>query len=165
MSFRYPHPGTEQGFEKFCLKLLQRHWNNAQLRLYGHRGDAQLGVDIIDPSFSSPFRAAQCKHHEPDKTIAPAEIRDEVDKALSFSPSLELYAILTTAKATVHAHNKVLEINRKHREQKLFIVELFDWGDIEDLLDEYPDIATLLTPVTNAHLVQLTGCHRRIQQA
>lgn len=156
MSFRYPHPDNEQGFEKFCLKLLQRYWDNPRLRLYGHRGDTQLGIDIIDPSFSSPFRAAQCKHHEPDKTIPPAEIQEEVDKALTFSPPLEFYAILTTAKATVHAHNKVLEINRKHREQELFIVELFDWGDIEDLLDDYPDIAVLLTPVTNAHVVELT---------
>jgi tetratricopeptide (TPR) repeat protein len=157
MSFRYPHPDNEQGFERFCLKLLQRHWDNTRLRLYGHRGDAQLGIDIIDPSFSSPFRAAQCKHHEPDKTIPPAEIQEEVDKALTFSPPLEFYTILTTAKATVHAHNKVLEINQRHREQKLFIVELFDWGDIENLLDEYPDVAALLTPVTNAHVVQLSG--------
>jgi hypothetical protein len=157
MSLRYPHPGTEQGFERFCLKLLQRHWNNSQLRLYGHRGDAQLGIDIIDPSFSTPFRAAQCKHHEPDKTIPPKEIQEEVEKALSFSPPLEFYSILTSAKATVHAHNKVLEINQKHRARKLFIVELFDWGDIENLLDEYPDIAASLTPVTNAHVVEFTG--------
>ena len=156
MSFRYPHPDNEQGFEKFCLRLLRRHWDNPQLRLYGHRGDTQLGIDIIDPGFSLPFRAAQCKHHEPDKTIPPAEIQEEVDKALTFSPPLESYAILTTAKATVHAHNKVLEINRKHREQKLFIVELFDWGDIENLLNAYPDIAALLTPVTNAHVLELT---------
>jgi tetratricopeptide (TPR) repeat protein len=156
MRFRYPHPDNERSFEKFCLKFLQRYWDNPQLRLYGHRGDTQLGIDIIDQSFSSPFRAAQCKHHEPDKTIPPAEIQEEVDKALTFSPPLEFYAILTTAKATVHAHNKILEINRKHREQKLFIVELFDWGDIETLIDEYPDIAALLTPITNSHVLQFT---------
>ncbi len=30
--------------------------------------------------------------------------------------------------------------NRKHREKQLFIVEVFDWDRIEDLLDEYPDV-------------------------
>ena len=59
MSVRWPHPKTEQDFEEFCLRLLQRHWDNPQLRLYGHRGDAQLGIDIIDPSYSLPFRGAQ----------------------------------------------------------------------------------------------------------
>lgn len=163
MSFRYPHPGTEQDFERFCLKLLQRHWDNKQLRLYGHRGDSQLGVDIIDQSYSAPFRAAQCKHHEPHKTIPPAEIQEEVNKALAFDPPLQHYTILTSAKSTVQAHNKVLEINRIHREQKLFSVELFDWADIENLLDDYPDVANLLTPVTNAHIVELAGGINRIQ--
>jgi hypothetical protein len=74
MSYRYPHPSNEKEFEQFCLELLIRHWNNPDLELYGKRGERQLGVDIIDLGCSDPFKAAQCKHHEPDKTIPPAEI-------------------------------------------------------------------------------------------
>lgn len=109
MSFRYPHPDNEKSFEKFCLKLLKRHWNNPHLELLGLRGEKQFGIDIIDLSASTPFRAAQCKHHEPHMTIPPAEIEEEVAKALTFETSLSLehYAILTSGKATRHAQNKI----------------------------------------------------------
>jgi hypothetical protein len=155
MNFRYPHPDNEKSFEKFGVKFLQRHWNNPQLELYGRRGEEQSGVDIIDPSFASPFKGAQCKHHEPLITIPPSEIEEEVAKALTFDPPLEHYAILTSGRATTHAQNKIIEINRRHRPQKLFIVELLWWEKIEDLLDDYPDVAELLIKITNAHLTQL----------
>jgi hypothetical protein len=97
MNFRYPQPNNERAFEEFCLAFLQRHWKNPRLELYAHRGEKQHGVDIFDPSYESPFRAAQCKHHEPQKTISKAEIQLESTKALSFTPRSEHYAILTTA--------------------------------------------------------------------
>jgi tetratricopeptide (TPR) repeat protein len=155
MSFRYPHPDNERSFEKFCLKLLQRHWNNPHLELYGRRGEEQSGVDIIDPTFSAPFKAGQCKHHEPLLTIPPSEIEAEVAKALTFDPPLDHFAIVTSGRATTHAQNKIIEINREHRAKGLFIVELLWWEKIEDLLDEYPDVAALLTKITNAHIAAL----------
>ncbi|WP_422929682.1 hypothetical protein [Singulisphaera sp. PoT] len=107
MNFRYPHPDNERSFEKFSVKLLQRHWNNPHLELYGRRGEEQCGVDIIDPMFSAPFRAAQCKHHEPMLTIPPSEIEAEVAKALAFDPPLDRYAIITSGRATTHAQKKM----------------------------------------------------------
>ena len=155
MNFRYPHPDNEKSFEKFCLKLLQRHWSNPQLELYGRRGEGQFGVDIIDPTYATPFKAAQCKHHEPLITIPPSEIEEEVAKALTFDPALDHYAILTSGRATTQAQNKIIEINRLHRANELFIVELLWWEKIEDLLDDYPDVADLLTKITNTHLAEL----------
>jgi hypothetical protein len=156
MSFRYPHPDNEKSFEKFCLKFLRKHWNNPYLKLYGRRGEEQLGIDIIDPTFSSPFRAGQCKHHESDITIPPLEIQEEVDKALKFDPPLEHYTILTTGRVTTHGDKKVLEINREHKEKGLFSVELLSWSDIEDYLDDYPEVVSMLTPVANAQVEELT---------
>lgn len=155
MNFRYPHPDNERSFEKFCLKLLQRHWNNPHLELYGRRGEKQSGVDIIDPTFSNPFKAAQCKHHEPNIKIYPCEIENEVAKALTFRPSLNHFAIVTSGRATTHAQNKIIEINRDHRIKGLFIVELLWWEKIEDLIDDYPDVAELLTKIKNSHIAIL----------
>ena len=47
---------------------------------------------------------------------------------------------MTTGKVRREVHNLLIAINREHREKKLFIVEVFDWGRIEELLDEYTDV-------------------------
>ena len=62
---------------------------------------------------------------------------------------------LPRGRATTHAQNKVIEINRSHRAKGLFIVELLWWDKIEDLLDDYPDVAALLTKITSVHLAAL----------
>jgi len=155
MSYRYPHPSNEKHFEQFCLKLLVRHWNNPYLELYGKRGERQFGVDIIDLAYSDPFKAAQCKHHEPEKTLPPAEIREEVEKAKGFDPALDHYAILTTGRVTTQAHNEVIQINKEHTAAGLFEVELFSWEKIERLLDQYPEIKDELLAVSNSQLVKI----------
>jgi tetratricopeptide (TPR) repeat protein len=154
MPSRYPQPDNERTFEKFCLKFLQRHWNNAHLELYGKRGEAQSGIDIIDMSFSDgPFRAGQCKHHEANKTIPPSEIEAEVQAALEFDPPIDHFAILTTARASTQAQNAIIRINREHKQKHIkMFVELFYWEKIEDLLDEYPDVKDHLVQVTNSSL-------------
>jgi len=163
MNFRYPPPDNEKSFEKFCLKLLKRHWSNSQLELFGQRGERQFGIDIIDPSVATPFKAAQCKNHEPYITIPPAEIEAEVAKVLTFkTPTpLEHYAILTSGRATTHAQNKIIEINREHREKNLFIVELLSWDKIADLLDDYPEVANLLINISHSHLIEIEDTFRR----
>ncbi len=165
MSYRYPHPGNEKEFEQFCLKLLIRHWSNPSLELYGKRGERQFGVDIIDLGYSSPFKAAQCKHHEPEKTLPPADIRDEVEKAKGFTPPLDHYAILTTGRITTQAHNEVIRINQEHAATGLFKVELFSWEKIERLLDQYPEVKDELLSVTNSQLVEIDRKLSTIQAA
>jgi tetratricopeptide (TPR) repeat protein len=110
------------------------------LDLYARRGEKQFGVDIVDLSGAEPLSAGQCKLHEEWKSIPPAEIKAEVEKAKTFRPKLGRYAILTTAKASRAAHEALLKINRKHRKQGLFSVELITWGKIESLLDEHEGV-------------------------
>lgn len=135
--FRHQIPANEADFELLCLELLRAEWSNPGLDLYAHKGEEQSGIDIIDLTAKEPLSAAQCKLHDPGKTIPPAEINGEVLKAEQFAPKLGRYAILTTAKASKKAHDTVLEINRKHGEQGLFPVELITWGKIENLLDKH----------------------------
>lgn len=137
---RYRIPANEADFERLCLALLQVHWDCPSLDLYAHRGEKQFGVDILDLGAKQPLSAAQCKLHEEWKTISPAEIRREVQKASEFRPKLGRYGILTTAKASHAAHDAVLKINEEHRERGLFQVELITWGKIENLLDRYEQV-------------------------
>ena len=133
-------PRNDRDFEALCLKLLRTYCKCPELQLYATRGEAQAGVDIIDLSGQEPLRAAQCKLHEEGKVTTRTEVKDEIEKAKGFKPPIGRYTIMTTGKVKREVHDLLIEINREHREKKLFIVEVFDWGRIEELLDEYTDI-------------------------
>ncbi len=133
-------PRNEQDFERLCLRLLRAHWQCPELQLYASRGESQHGVDIIDESGGEPLRGAQCKLHEEGKATTRSEVKAEIEKAKEFIPPLDHYAIMTTGKVKVEVNDTIIQINKEHRKETLFIVEVFDWGRIEDLLDEYTNI-------------------------
>jgi|GEM_PF-474495 len=137
---RHAPPTGDRDFEKLCLLLLRKHWDNPELQLYGRPGQKQDGVDIVDTRGSTEFRGAQCKNHDPSVPILPAEIEAEVRKALQFRPRLKRYLILTTAKSSTEAQQKIIELNRKHAAKRLFRIELKGWEDICLLIDQYPDV-------------------------
>ncbi len=140
MRFKYPQPADENDFELLCVKLLRRHWNSRQVELHAHRGEEQNGVDIIDLSGTIPLRAGQCKLHDPAKSIPPSEISGEVDKAKTFIPAIGVYTIMTTAKVSAKAQQRILEINLDHRARGLFTVELMAWNQMEELIAQYPEV-------------------------
>lgn len=45
---RYHQPADESSFEEFCLVLLRDHWKMPGLARFGHRGEEQHGVDLLD---------------------------------------------------------------------------------------------------------------------
>ncbi len=136
----YKKPKNHQDFEDLCLRLLRAYWQCPELNLYAARGQAQHGVDIFDVSGQDPLRAAQCKLHEEGTVTAPKEVRDEIEKAKAFTPPLGRYVIMTTGKVRREVHDLLITINREHGEQQLFLVEIFNWDRIEELLDEYPHV-------------------------
>ncbi len=97
-------------------------------------------MDIVDLSGQEPLRAAQCKLHEEGKVTKRSEVKKEIEKALGFHPAIGRYVIMTTGKVRREVHDLQLEINRKHREKNLFIVEVLDWCSIEELLNEYTSV-------------------------
>ncbi len=134
MSFRFPQPSNEDDFEEFCERLLQKHFSCKTLQLYGKRGEKQNGIDVIDTAHSSPFRAAQCKHHEFTKTLPPQELEDEVGKAANSGFDLEEYYVLTTARKSKRSQNRVIKINKDRDYKQSFVTSLWDWPEIESVL-------------------------------
>jgi len=133
-------PESEVDFEKLCLALLKRHWSRQGLERFAKRGEEQFGVDIFDTLGESPLYAAQCKLKEQWKSLEPAEIREEIDKAKTFPSKLEHYAILTTGKISGAAQLTVQAINQEHRGAGLFTIELFAWDKITELIRQYSEI-------------------------
>jgi tetratricopeptide (TPR) repeat protein len=133
-------PANYADFERLCLRLLKAYWKCTTLELFGRRGERQSGIDILDVGGADPLRAAQCKLYDPSKTLPPAEIKAEIQAARKFRPAIGVYALLTTARVSTEAQKSLIEIRREHRDKNLFLVDLFTWDRIDELLDEYPAI-------------------------
>jgi tetratricopeptide (TPR) repeat protein len=133
-------PESEVVFEELCLAVLKRHWNRPGLERFGKKGEEQFGVDIFDTFGDSPMYGAQCKLKEASKSLLPAEIRAEVEKAEGFPAPLDHYGIMTTGKVSGTAQLTIQQINQEHRAAGSFTVELFTWDKISKLLRQYPEI-------------------------
>lgn len=133
-------PESEVVFEELCLAVLKRHWNRPGLERFGKKGEEQFGVDIFDTLGESPMYGAQCKLKEASKSLEPAEIRAEVEKAEGFPAKLDHYSIMTTGKVSGNAQLTIQQINQEHRAAGSFKVELFTWDKIAKLLRQYPEI-------------------------
>ena len=146
MTYRWPQPDTEQELEVVCLHVLKVEWQCSSLELYAKRGEAQYGIDIIDPAATSPFRVAQCKLRE--KNLTKAEILAEIDKVKNFpGGKVDHYLILTTGSRSAATQNAVIAINQKHAAAGLFRVEVRGWDWIESILEGHPSLAERTHPL------------------
>ena len=147
MSFEN-HFAHDDEFADFCVRLLNAVFKCDSFQKYGKRGESQDGIDIIDMSHSVPFRAAQCKLHEPHKTCPPEEIRQEVRKASGSSFKLNEFYIITSGRKTVFADGEILTVNGKKPYGQGFTTYLWSWQEIQTKLGELD--APAYDRVTNA---------------
>jgi tetratricopeptide (TPR) repeat protein len=133
-------PESDVVFEELCLEVLKRHWSRPGLERFAKKGENQYGVDIFDTLGESPQYAAQCKLKEQWKSLTPAKIRAEVEKAKTFPSKLDHYAILTTGKISGEAQLTIQAINQEHRTAGLFKVELWAWDKISKLIRQYSEV-------------------------
>src|SRR5205814_6011135 len=131
---------SEIVFEELCLELLKLHWSRKGLERFAKKGESQYGVDIFDTLGESPEYAAQCKLKEQWKSLEPAEIRAEVEKAKTFPSKLDHYAILTTGKVSGQAQRTIQSINQENKAAGLFTVELLTWEKITALIRQHPEV-------------------------
>src|ERR1035441_545240 len=136
----FPIPTDDDDFEDLCVDILRIYWGRPGLERYGAKGQRQNGVDILDLGGMDPLHAAQCKLREFGKKLLPTTIEEEVADALGFEFRIGKYGILTTAKVSTQAQQKVLEINQRHRQAGLFEVELLPWGKLCRLIQTYDEV-------------------------
>nr|WP_161501477.1 restriction endonuclease [Rhodopirellula sp. SM50] len=141
MRHRYQMPGNEDEFEEFCVRYFKVVLERPALTRYGKRGEQQDGIDIIDVTNQKPLFAVQCKHHEPQKSIPPKEIKDEVAKIGGSAHEIDHVIIATTAKRSRNAQDTVLDLNKKSYR---FKIEVQFWEDICANLDQRPELAQQL---------------------
>ncbi len=138
----YALPRNQDELRRLCLKLLRRHWRMPQLERYHNTNDRDLGIDLLEVSGRPRLSAALCELRELREPPTVAELRNAVERAATLSLPIGHFIIATTAWRSKTLRRAVYELNLANRKANLFTVDVLCWEDLEDLLDEYPDVLT-----------------------
>jgi tetratricopeptide (TPR) repeat protein len=138
----YPLPRSADEFERLCLKLLRRHWQLPQLERFRDPERADKGIDLIEISGRPRLAAVKCDLRVQRTELTSAEIKDAVDKAASLKLPIGRFVIATTAAKPDGLQRSLFDLNRANRRDGISAIEVLTWDDMEELLDEYPQILT-----------------------
>src|ERR1700682_6190097 len=90
--FQIPPPKYWQQFEDLSLSIFWEVWGDPTAQKNGRSGQPQNGTDISGTPNDNPnaFHGVQCKGKDVGygATLSERELRDEVDKARNFNPTL-----------------------------------------------------------------------------
>ena len=154
-----PKPRDEQAFER-CNEVLWRCiLGDDSVQLHGRRGQAQHGVDLTGTRDGQPdsIVGVQCKLKSEGQKLTESEVRDEVAKALTFSPLLSEYIIVTTAPddSTIQQLALELSISASKDRAKPIKVRVWGWGTLERAIRRYPEAVSAFDPSHTAQGEQL----------
>jgi tetratricopeptide (TPR) repeat protein len=138
----YPLPRSADEFERLCLKLLRRHWQLPQLERFRDPDRAEKGINLIEISGRPRLAAVKCDLRASRSELSIAEIKDAVDRAASLKLPIGRFVIATTAAKPDGLQRSLFDLNRANRKDGISAIEVLTWDDIEELLDEYPQILT-----------------------
>ena len=138
----YPLPRSADEFERLCLKLLRRHWQLPQLERFRDPDRAEKGINLIEISGRPRLAAVKCDLRASRSELTIAEIKDAVDRAASLKLPIGRFVIATTAAKPEGLQRSLFDLNRANRKDGISAIEVLTWDDLEELLDEYPQILT-----------------------
>ncbi len=136
----YALPRSFEEFRRLCLKVLRRHWQMPGLEPFQQAAGRDVGIDLLEVSGRSRLSAARCDLRESGEPPSLTDLRNAVDRAASLALPIGHLTIATTASRSKALKTAVFELNLENRAANLLTVEVLCWQDIEDLLDEYPDL-------------------------
>jgi tetratricopeptide (TPR) repeat protein len=134
-----PKPADEQAFERACVVLWQGLLKDPNVQRVGRRGQKQNGVDIVGcrDQRAEHLVGIQCKLKGSGKQLTTDEIRNELAEALTFSPPLTEYFIVTTAPDDASlqalARQLTLEQHKSGRDLKVYI---WGWSTLEEKISD-----------------------------
>ena len=152
-------PSDDTAFER-CNEILWRCiLNDDSAQLFGRRGQKQHGVDIVGHRNGQLDRIVgiQCKLKGDGKALEENEVRDEVTKALTFTPPLSEFIIVTTALDDAKLQALALELSisvSKDRERDLR-VQILGWGRLEREIRRHPKAMDAFGPHHTSHITRV----------
>src|SRR5216683_4019267 len=138
----YPLPRSPDEFERLCVRLLRRHWQLPQLERLRDPERKGSGIDLIEISGRPRLAAVKCDLRDSRTPLPVAEIKDAVERAASMKLPIGRFVIATTAIKPEGLQRNLYDFNRANRAGGISAIEVLTWDDIEELLDEYPQLLT-----------------------
>lgn len=143
--YELPPPKDWPKFERLCRDLWAALWKDPNAEANGRSGQPQAGVDVFGRrNGSGVYSGVQCKKRSdgPDNgQITEAQLRAEVAKAKTFKPALSGEFVLAfTGKRDAKIQQVAREISVEHAAVGLFEVSVCSWDDIQERLNEHPQI-------------------------
>ena len=136
-TFKIPPLKNWQDFQNLCCDLWKRLWRDPNTQQNGRIGQPQHGVDIYGrPEQKDLWTGVQCK----DGVVTKNELKEEVEKAKQFRPTLSLFIIATTTPRDQKIQEVARIITENHQRSGSFSVSTRFWDDIENEIRNFPDI-------------------------
>ena len=152
-------PSNWQDFEELCKSLWGEIWNcEDSIKRPGRQGQNQHGVDVY--AYVEKYNGScgiQCKGKDDytNAKLTENEIDEEIEKALSFEPSLKLLVFATTANKDANIEAYIRKKDVENRSKGSFKVDIASWEDIVDHLKRYR--STFLWYVNNCQFKDATN--------
>ena len=159
-AFQLPPPGDWQAFERLARDLFSAIWGDNNAEMNGRTGQPQSGVDVYGTNAATGKReGVQCKGKDGryGHSVSVSELQEEVEKALTFTPSLSCYYLVSTGPADATVQKEARLISEKHASLGLFPVHVFGWDHLLNQLQDHPDVVKKHFAALAAAVLGLNG--------
>lgn len=129
-----PMPANDKDFEEKCVVLFAGLLGDPNVKTYGARGQGQSGLDLIGRRGRDPMQpvGVQCKLKTKGGRLTNKEIRDETAAALTVTPPLTEYYIVTTASDDPAFDQLALELAQAQQALGRTIdIQVFGWETLQ----------------------------------
>ena len=113
-----PPPRNWQDLERLCFDLYSRMWRTNDAEMNGRQGQPQAGVDVhgTDRHEGGRLVGVQCKGEDQGYggAVTEKELREEIEKAKTFEPPLQVFVLATTAPNDVVIQRVARTISQEH---------------------------------------------------
>jgi len=141
-----PKPETWQEFEHHAWLLFRSELNDPATEKNGRQGQAQHGVDVYGRRNCKYWVGVQCKQ-KMDEAVSEAELREEVEKAKSFSPKIKEYILVTTARRDAGIQKVAREITDELTgTEHEFSVSVWGWDQFQEHASMHSDVWEKIDP-------------------
>jgi hypothetical protein len=119
-----PPPANWQDFQTLVAEIARVKYIPDSVQEFGRQGQRQSGVDVYAIDYFDKKIGIQCKETKV-KPFSTDIINEEADKALNFSPNLDLFIVATTHRTDVNVQKYVNNLQKYP-----FRLQVWFWDDI-----------------------------------